>query len=64
MNERIIIVEDDPAISKLIDTNLALSGYQTFCAMDGRQAVEAMFLQRQTCRAGCRDCGWGRRITS
>ena len=37
MNERILIVEDDPAISRLIDTNLMLSGYQTFCAMDGRQ---------------------------
>ena len=45
MNERILIVEDDPAISRLIDTNLMLSGYQTFCAMDGRQAVE--FVQAQ-----------------
>ena len=46
MNERILIVEDDPAISKLIDTNLVLSGYQTFCAMDGRKAVEAIQAQR------------------
>ena len=46
MNERILIVEDDPAISKLIDTNLTLSGYQTVCAMDGRQAVEAIHTQR------------------
>ena len=46
MNERILIVEDDPAISKLIDTNLVLSGYQTVCAMDGRQAVEAIHAQR------------------
>lgn len=45
MNERILIVEDDPAISKLIDTNLTLSGYQTFCAMDGRQAVEVVQAQ-------------------
>lgn len=45
MHERILIVEDDPAISKLIDTNLALSGYQTICAMDGRQAVEAIQTQ-------------------
>ena len=42
MRERILIVEDDPAISKLIDTNLALSGYQTVCAMDGKQAVDAI----------------------
>ena len=40
MRERILIVEDDPAISKLIDTNLMLSGYQTFCSMDGRQALD------------------------
>lgn len=46
MNERILIVEDDPTISKLIDTNLALSSYQTVCAMDGRQAVEAMQAQQ------------------
>ena len=45
MNERILIVEDDPAISRLIDTNLMLSGYQTFCAMDGRQAVEVVQAQ-------------------
>ena len=45
MNERILIVEDDTAISKLIDTNLTLSGYQTFCAMDGRQAVEVVQAQ-------------------
>lgn len=37
-----MIVEDDPAIFKLIDTNLTLSGYQTVCAMDGKQAVEAI----------------------
>lgn len=43
MNERILIVEDDPPISNLIDKNLILSGYQTVCAMDGRQAVEAAF---------------------
>ena len=46
MNDRILIVEDDAAISKLINTNLALSGYQTVCTMDGRQAVEAIHAQR------------------
>ena len=46
MNDRILIVEDDPAISKLINTNLSLSGYQTVCTMDGRQAVEAIHAQR------------------
>lgn len=42
MNERILIVEDDPAISKLLQTNLAVAGYQTICAMDGCQALEAI----------------------
>ena len=42
MNERILIVEDDPAISKLLQTNLAVAGYQTTCAMDGCQALEAI----------------------
>ena len=42
MQEHILIVEDDPAISRLIDMNLTLSGYRTFCAADGTQAVEAL----------------------
>lgn len=45
MQEHILIVEDDPAISKLIDMNLTLSGYQTLCAMNGQQAVEAIQTQ-------------------
>ncbi len=45
MRERILIVEDDPAISKLIDMDLALSGYPTVCAMDGKQAVDAIRAQ-------------------
>ena len=42
MQERILIVEDDPAISRLIEMNLSLSGYRTCCAADGNQAVEAL----------------------
>lgn len=42
MKERILIVEDNPAISKLIRTNLTITGYQTTCAMDGREAVSAI----------------------
>ena len=42
MRERILIVEDDPAISRLIDTNLTLSGYQTVCAMDGSDSCAAV----------------------
>lgn len=42
MKKRILIVEDDPAISRLMDSNLAVAGYDTFCALDGRQAVDAL----------------------
>lgn len=46
MQKHILIVEDDPAISKLIDTNLKVSGYRTVCAMDGQQALDAIHAQR------------------
>lgn len=42
MKETILIVEDDAAISKLIDTNLTVAGYITRRALDGRQALEAI----------------------
>lgn len=42
MQKRILIVEDDPSISKLIDSNLTIAGYDTCCALDGRQALEAI----------------------
>lgn len=40
MKKRILVVEDDPAISRLLESNLAVTGYDTVCAMDGQQAVE------------------------
>lgn len=40
MKANILIVEDDPAISKLIATNLSVAGYEIVCAMDGKQALE------------------------
>lgn len=42
MKGRILLVEDDPAILKLLDTNLTVAGYQTFRASDGRQALDAV----------------------
>ncbi|MCH5286570.1 MAG: response regulator transcription factor [Christensenellaceae bacterium] len=42
MPYRILIVEDDPAISRLIETNLTVAGYETACAMDGRQALNRL----------------------
>lgn len=46
MNKRILIAEGNLAISKLINMKLAFSGYQTVCALDGWQAVEAGHAQR------------------
>lgn len=45
MNNRILIVEDDPSISRLIESNLRVAGYEPFCAMDGQQALETIAAQ-------------------
>lgn len=42
MKARILIVEDDPAILKLIDTNLSVAGYQTVYVVNGHQALAAI----------------------
>ena len=42
MKKGILIVEDDPAISRLIESNLLVAGYEPVCAMDGRQALDAI----------------------
>lgn len=39
--QTILIVEDDPSISKLIDYNLKQAGYHTLTAMDGLEALKA-----------------------
>lgn len=45
MKKCILIVEDDPAISRLIESNLLVAGYEPVCAMDGRQALDAIAAQ-------------------
>ncbi len=42
MKKCILVVEDDPAISRLIESNLLVAGYEPVCAMDGRQALDAI----------------------
>ncbi len=42
MKNRILIVEDDPAISKMIFTSLRAAGYQALCAFDGQEALCAI----------------------
>ncbi|MGN1020446.1 MAG: response regulator transcription factor [Aristaeellaceae bacterium] len=45
MKRHIMIVEDDPAISRLIESNLLVAGYEPVCAMDGQQALDAISAQ-------------------
>lgn len=39
MNERILIIEDDPSISKLLQRGLAYEGYSVDCAPDGKTGL-------------------------
>jgi len=39
---RILVVDDEPAIRRLLRTTLVAQGYQTFEAADGRAALEAV----------------------
>jgi len=39
MNERILIIEDDPSISKLLQRGLAYEGYNVECAPDGKSGL-------------------------
>ncbi|MGE3935691.1 MAG: response regulator [Rhodospirillaceae bacterium] len=39
---RILVVDDEPAIRRLLHTTLVAQGYQTFEAADGRAALEAV----------------------
>ncbi len=39
---RILIAEDDEAISNLIRVSLTKAGYQCTCALDGEQAADLM----------------------
>lgn len=42
VKNRVLIVEDDPAISRLMESNLLVAGYAPVCAMDGRQALDTI----------------------
>ncbi|MBU2608318.1 MAG: response regulator transcription factor [Chloroflexi bacterium] len=39
---RVLVVDDDPAISRLLSTNLKARGYEVITAMDGAEALEAL----------------------
>ena len=42
MNARVLIVEDEPKLAKLLDDYLRASGYETECVDDGRKVVPAV----------------------
>jgi len=46
MNERILIVDDEPRYVRLMEANLITEGYQVLKAYDGQQAVNAVVDQK------------------
>lgn len=40
--KRILVVDDDPAILRLLSTNLKARGYEVFTAVDGEEALETV----------------------
>jgi DNA-binding response OmpR family regulator len=46
MNERILIVDDEPRYVRLMEANLITEGYQVLKAYDGQQAVNAVVEQK------------------
>jgi two-component system phosphate regulon response regulator PhoB len=46
MTEKILIVEDEPDILKLVEFNLKSAGYSTMRAMTGREALEKVRLEK------------------
>ena len=46
MNKKVLIVDDDPDIVKLVQNRLVKEGYQTVFANDGKSALEAACSQK------------------
>jgi len=43
--QTVLIVEDDPDVTRIVDAQLRAAGYTTFVAFDGEQALEAIRVQ-------------------
>lgn len=45
-NKKILIVDDEPSISKLIEFNLKLAGFEVYCVEDGEAVFESLRIFR------------------
>ncbi|MEW5684868.1 MAG: response regulator [Pseudomonadota bacterium] len=45
-DQRILVVDDDLMMRELLATRLAIAGYETFLARDGREAINALREQK------------------
>lgn len=43
MNKKILVVDDEPSISTLLEFNLKLAGFEVHCVYDGEAVFEAIF---------------------
>ncbi|MEQ6390905.1 response regulator transcription factor [Bacillaceae bacterium S4-13-58] len=48
MNEKILVVDDEPSIVELLDFNLTKAGFQVVRAMDGEEAIRSVYVHRPT----------------
>jgi DNA-binding response OmpR family regulator len=46
MAQRILVVDDDPTIVRLLTVNLEMEGFQVLTASNGREALEAVARER------------------
>ncbi len=46
MSERILVVDDDPSVLKLVQLNLEIEGYEVVTASNGREALEMVARER------------------
>ena len=45
---RILVVDDEPAVLKVLVTRLQLAGYQVYSATNGEEALESFHRDAQT----------------
>jgi DNA-binding response OmpR family regulator len=45
-NEKVLVVDDDPALLPLIEYTFSREGYEVYCAADGKEALRQFFAHR------------------